>query len=333
MTEFPFRIALVLAGGNALGAYQGGVYEALHARGITPDWIVGTSIGAVNGALIAGNAPEDRVAALTRFWQPASGDAAWPDVAETLRRTLAVHWAVTAGRPGMFDPIGPLGSWWRPDPVTASPSLFDQAPLAGTLARLVDWDRLNDGSMRYTTLAVDVEDGSERLFDTQAERLSALHVRASGAMGPAFPGVEIDGRLLFDGGLSANLPLDPVLGERDAPPTLCIAADLMPLAGGRPTTLGESMGRAQDLALAIQSRRTLERWQEVYRLDAGKRGGVALARLTYTDQAHEVAGKALDFSSASVGARWRAGLADGAALAERIVAGEIGVTPGALTIL
>ncbi len=67
-------MALVLAGGNALGAFEAGAYQALHGHDLRPDWIVGTSIGAVNGALIAGNRPERRVDALHAFWSK----VAWP---------------------------------------------------------------------------------------------------------------------------------------------------------------------------------------------------------------------------------------------------------------
>src|SRR6516225_8077622 len=66
----PFeRIALVLQGGGALGAYQGGVYQALAEANLHPDWVAGISIGAVNSALIAGNPPEQRVARLREFWE------------------------------------------------------------------------------------------------------------------------------------------------------------------------------------------------------------------------------------------------------------------------
>src|SRR5437879_12203570 len=64
----PGQVVLVLQGGGALGAYQVGVYEALHAAGIEPDWVIGTSIGAINAALIAGNAPENRMERLREFW-------------------------------------------------------------------------------------------------------------------------------------------------------------------------------------------------------------------------------------------------------------------------
>src|ERR1700722_20363119 len=66
----PFeRVALVLQGGGALGAYQAGVYHALDDANIGVDWLCGTSIGAINGAIIAGNPPEKRVESLRDFWE------------------------------------------------------------------------------------------------------------------------------------------------------------------------------------------------------------------------------------------------------------------------
>src|SRR5438045_6543555 len=62
------QTVLVLQGGGALGAYQVGVYEALHEAGIEPDWVIGTSIGAINAAIIAGNAPQHRLTRLEAFW-------------------------------------------------------------------------------------------------------------------------------------------------------------------------------------------------------------------------------------------------------------------------
>ncbi|HEU0203991.1 MAG TPA: patatin-like phospholipase family protein, partial [Burkholderiaceae bacterium] len=65
----PGQIVLVFQGGGALGAYQVGVYQALHEAGIEPDWVIGTSIGAINASIIAGNAPVERMAQLERFWE------------------------------------------------------------------------------------------------------------------------------------------------------------------------------------------------------------------------------------------------------------------------
>src|SRR5512134_979862 len=76
--DLPGQVVLVLQGGGALGAYQAGVYQALHEAGIEPDWVIGTSIGAINAALITGNAPASRLPRLRKFWgrveQHAGGD-------------------------------------------------------------------------------------------------------------------------------------------------------------------------------------------------------------------------------------------------------------------
>ena len=71
------QVVLVLQGGGALGAYQGGVYQALHEANIEPDWIVGTSIGAINASIIAGNEPADRLAKLKDFWRRVEAANFW----------------------------------------------------------------------------------------------------------------------------------------------------------------------------------------------------------------------------------------------------------------
>src|SRR6202022_1197963 len=77
--RLPFEcVALLLQGGGALGAYQGGVYEALAEANIHPDWIAGVSIGAINAAIIAGNAPNSRVNRLREFWAEVSSGGLWP---------------------------------------------------------------------------------------------------------------------------------------------------------------------------------------------------------------------------------------------------------------
>jgi len=306
----PHRIALVLGGGNALGSYQAGVYQALHERGVEPDWVIGTSVGAVNGALIAGNAVQDRVAQLSAFWQPGKEQASvdwWPSSNETVRRTSAAITTIVSGRSGLFNALGPLGSWWGSD-AEAMPSLYDSRPLAATLERLANFDRLNAEGPRFTACAVDLESGAERMFDSERERITPDHIRASAALLPTFPPIAINGRLMVDGGLSANLPLDPVLEEICAVPTLCIAVDLVPLAAAKPSTLGEAAGRAQELIFAAQSRRTIDRWINAYAYDPRfASNSITLVRLTYADQIHEVVAKGMDFSPESVRYRWVAG--------------------------
>ncbi|WP_347303310.1 patatin-like phospholipase family protein [Croceibacterium sp. TMG7-5b_MA50] len=325
-------IVLVLGGGNALGAYQAGVWEALSGAGIEPDWIVGTSIGAINGALIAGNAPERRLSRLTQFWQPATSPGTPAGSAETARRTAAVTGFLTSGRPGLYGSLGPLGSWWEMDSAAWSQALFTSMPLARSLTSLVDWPVLNAGPMRFTAGAVDIESGADVLFDTGEVSITPDHVRASGALMPAFPAIRIDGRVYGDGGLSANVPLDPVLGTRWQHPCLIIMVDLLPAAAPLPTTLGEAIGRAQDLSFAAQTRRSITRWQVSYTHDPAYRdSSVTLAPLIYSDHAPEVAGKALDFSPVSVRHRWDCGRRDAAALLAGLQDRSVG-SPG-LTIL
>lgn len=328
------RVVLVLAGGNALGAYQAGVYQALEEMGIEPDWIVGTSAGAINGAIIASNAPEQRLARLTELWRPKTPTDGWPDMwaafPDTWRRTSEALGTLLAGRRGMFTPLGTslFGN------SGGTPAIYDTGPLAATLATLVDLDRLNAGAIRYTSTAVDLESGADVAFDIQERAITIDHIRASAALAPAFPAVEIDGRLFVDGGLSANLALDPVLSVPAERPTLCIAVDLLPISGPRPDTLGEVVGRTQNLIFACQSRRTIARWQEVYATSAAHREQpVTLVRLAYADQHREVAGKAMDFSPESVRYRWDAGYRDGIELAASLTSGAVTVSGEGLTIV
>jgi len=299
-----FNVVLVLSGGNALGAFEAGVYEALHEHGLQPDWIIGASIGAINGALIAGSAPDRRIETLRTFWRPAPSGAMtppWLSALETSRRTSAVGWAATLGRPGIFGPMLSALTPWSDN----QPSIFETNQLATTLETLVDFDRLNAGPCRYTATAVDLETGDDVVFDSAAIQIRSDHIRASAALPVAFPPVEIDGRWLVDGGLSANLPLDPVLSDPPPRATLCIAVDLLPLNGTKPATLGETASRMQDLIFAAQTRRSIARWKAAY---TGREGiTLSLVRLAYSEQDEEVAGKALDFSGPTVEQRWSAG--------------------------
>src|ERR1700758_4792128 len=84
------RIALVLSGGGALGAYQAGAYAALERCGVRPNWIAGTAIGAINAAIIAGNLPHERVSRLRQFWRELSKRAT------TRRPGRSARWAKAA---------------------------------------------------------------------------------------------------------------------------------------------------------------------------------------------------------------------------------------------
>lgn len=341
-------IALVLSGGNALGAYQGGAYQALSERRMEPDWVAGASIGAINGAVICGNPSEERVSALKALWRVTEGNDAAGAIPEWLassrsfdeaRRTHAAAMTFAAGQPGLFVPRSVYGPWWNPLANPETSSLYDLSPLEARLESLTDFDRLNGPAPRFSATAVDVESGESIVFDTRTHRITPRHLRASGALIPTFSPVEAEGRTMGDAGLSANLPLDTVLAENlhrstDAPALLCIAIDLLPLAAPPPKTLGESVSRTQDLLFACQSRRAIAAWQAIYgeRAKAGAGGSVTILYIAYADQSREVSGKAFDFSPATVRDRWQSGYRDVSRAIDAISAGALPLGQPGLTV-
>ncbi|MEO7852269.1 MAG: patatin-like phospholipase family protein, partial [Rubrivivax sp.] len=99
-------MVLVLQGGGALGSYQVGVYEALHDAGIEPEWVIGTSIGAINAALIAGNPIEHRLERLDAFWRHVSnpGKVAGPLDWLGMGNLVSNMTTVMRGIPAFFEP-------------------------------------------------------------------------------------------------------------------------------------------------------------------------------------------------------------------------------------
>ena len=116
---------LVLQGGGALGAYQAGVYEALQGHGETPAWLAGISIGAINAALIAGNAPEHRVERLREFWNQVTEPVGAPALAlagfgRSAQNRSSAWLAALFGAPGFFAPRLPPAPFQVPGSVEAS---------------------------------------------------------------------------------------------------------------------------------------------------------------------------------------------------------------------
>jgi NTE family protein len=306
-------IALVFAGGNAVGAYHAGIYEALHGHGLRPGWVVGASIGAVTAAIIAGNAPEDRVAKLRMFWDEATQPTG-PSPTELLKprqvyNGMHAFMALAGGRPTIFGHRFP-GLWsalpWVPNDV----ALFDNRPLLRTLERLVDFERLNRGGTRLTIGCVDVETGEEVYFDTARQEVRPEHILASTAILPAFPPVEVDGRVLCDAGYTNNLPLDPLFETEPGRDLLCIASDLFSLKAPRPASLDAVLERANDLIFASPPRRAIAGLRREYALreQLDPTGPVVtLLHLVYQAGADELAAKSFDFSPSSIRDRWAAG--------------------------
>lgn len=301
-------LALVLGGGNALGAYHGGVIEAAETAGLEPNWVAGSSMGAVMGALVAGNPPGRRTAAVREFWRRgASLDGAVSWVPDAWRKAFHAASALQArvlGRPSLYNlRLSQLLG------VEANPGLYDAAPMRRTLEGLIDLDLMNTGPVRLSVMTVDLESGLETTFDTAHGRLTLDHIMASTALIPDFPAVEIGGRLYVDGGLAANVPADLVLQEPHKAALSCFTVDPLPRAAPRPHRLGDASQRQTDLIFACQTERTLRAMRQLWQARDGNAPG-AVYRLNYPAQAGETAMKGFDFSQSSVERRWRQGLAD-----------------------
>jgi NTE family protein len=323
------RVALVLGGGNALGAYLAGAYERLHEQGVRPDRIVGASIGAVAGAILAGNPPERRLDRLKEFWAEATLQAVRTAPAGLRGRQVynGAHAALAAalGRPSIFGHRYP-GLWSILPGMPSDVALYDHIPLQRTLERLVDFDRLNRAETRFTLACTDLETGDDVYFDNTRHELGPEHILASAAIAPLFPPVEIDGRLLCDPGYANNLPLDPVFDPAPARDLVCLAIDLFSLRSPRPASLDAVVERAQDIVFASAGRRRIEGLRREYALhEELRRNGprVRLVHLAYQAASHELAAKTLDYSPSSIRDRWAAGRRDmtsGLALLEETMA-------------
>jgi len=271
-------IALLLQGGGALGAYQGGVYQGLAEAGLHPDWVAGISIGAINSALIAGNPPEERVEALRGFWNTITVNPIWAlaaggrpaaeafslwgpgapfapqgDFARGLANRLNASIAAAMGAPGMFAPRR-ISPWLQPPGTVDATSYYDTSILKTTLERFVDFDRINAGETRFSVGAVNVTTGNFVYFDNTTHTITPEHVMASGALPPGFPAVEIEGEYYWDGGLVSNTPLQWVLESDVRQDTLAFQVDLWSARGDFPRTIAEVGIRQKEIQYSSRTR-------------------------------------------------------------------------------
>ncbi len=249
---------LVLQGGGALGSYQAGVFEALAGAGLEPHWLAGISIGAVNAALIAGNPPERRIERLREFWRMASAgpqlDFGLPFAPlRSAQSQINAAAALLFGVSGMFTPRFPPPAL-QPQGTLDALSYYDTSPLKQTLERLVDFDRINAGDVRFSVGAVNIKTGNFVYFDNRSHTITAEHVMASGALPPGLPPVEIDGEFYWDGGLVSNTPLDYVLEQERARDLLVFQVDLFPARGPMPGNLIEAAERELDIRYSSRTR-------------------------------------------------------------------------------
>src|SRR5262252_2863950 len=329
------KVGLVLQGGGALGSYQAGIYEALASSEYAPDWVAGISIGAINAAIIAGNAPRDRVDRLRSFWEEITAPTMlWPQSTGVLaawQRWTSAAMAIAFGQPGFFSPQPQ--TWVPPDERV---SFYSTSALRATLERLVDFDRINAGKeIRLSVGAVNVETGDFTYFDSREMAIRAEHVMASGALPPGFPPIEIDGELYWDGGLFSNTPLQYMVDFSPRRSRLIFQVDVFQARGHVPTNLDEVNEREKDLRYSSRTRvvtdTLLERHNvrhvinelhkllppEIANTPQAKRlyehGCVTemdIAQLIYRPGEPQGPSKDFEFSRATMEARWQEGFSD-----------------------
>src|ERR1700759_1985674 len=264
---------LVLQGGGALGSYQAGAYQALCHQNFEPEWVAGISIGAINAAIIVGNAPEKRVERLKEFWQTVSSPVSWSPVvkgdrARSLFNETSAALIATFGVPGFFTPRFPPAPLW-PQGMPQSQSYYDTAPLRLTLERLVDFDRINACETRLSVGAVGVTTGNFKYFDNfefrkQGKKIGPDHIMASGALPPGFPCVEIEGEHFWDGGIATNTPLDYVLDTEVDNDLLIFQVDLFSARGPLPLSLLDAAEREKDIRYSSRTRMNTDKNKQIH---------------------------------------------------------------------
>jgi NTE family protein len=341
----PFEsVVLLLQGGGALGSYQAGVYQAVCEHGIEPTWISGISIGAINSAIIAGNPVEKRVEKLREFWETVStGDSPWSnylgdlysgDFVRGLANQISAGGVLLRGVPAFFAPRYPPAPL-QPKGTPEATSWYDTSPLRGTLERLVDFDRINSGEMRFSIGAVNVRTGNFAYFDNATEKIRPAHVMASGALPPAFPAVEVDGQFYWDGGMVSNTPLDWVLSTKTDLDTLVLQVDLWSARGHLPKDMSEVAVRMKEIQYSSRTRAATDEFRRVQKLRAAFNELLAkmppelaatpqaqllarqsdpavynIVQLIYRSPTYESQSKDYEFSRATMEEHWKSGYQD-----------------------
>jgi NTE family protein len=290
----PGQIVLAFQGGGALTAYQGGVYQALHEAGIEPDWVIGTSSGAINAGIIAGNPPEKRLDCLREFWTSMEYKPWWRDspllaswfgdsrLVEEMTNNAAHVTAFFSGVPGYYAPNHALALGGVNAPLGVErASLYTTKDLQKTLAALTDPDLFNSGAPRLTVSTVNVKTGRMQYWDSAHMPLSLNHVLASAALPISFPAVRIDGDPYWDGGIYSNTPIEVVFDDNPRRDSIVFADQMWHSAGPEPQTFLDVLSREKDIQFASRDVSHIARQQIIHRLRHVVR---ELARLVPEDQ-------------------------------------------------
>ena len=235
------------------------------------------------------------------------------------------------GAPNFFVPRMPPAMLW-PGGRADKASYYDNTPLWTTLERLVDFDRINAGAMRFSVGAVDVCSGNFTYFDTTTHRIGVEHIVASGSLPPGFPATEIDGQYFWDGGLISNTPLQWVLDFRPRRDTLAFQVDLWNARGELPKDMVEVEVRHKEIVYSSRTRAATDQYKHEQKLriaaanllkrlpedlrdsaDARLLAQEAddkvcnIVHLIYRSQAYEGIAKDFEFSRRTMEEHWMAG--------------------------
>ncbi len=344
MPELPGQVVLVFQGGGALGAYQGGVYQALHEAGIEPDWVIGTSIGAINGAIIAGNDPEMRLARLHEFWDRMQRKSFWGSGPLALMggSVAAQIMTIFGGIAGYFTPNQALAWGLHAAVGVERAGFYTVEGLQDTLGSLVDFTRINALKPRLTVGAVNVRTGKMHYFDSRSMPLTLNHILASGALPPAFPAIRIAGDPYWDGGIYSNTPIETVFDDYPRRDSVGFTVQMWHAAGPEPELVWQVLNRQKDIQYASRADSHIARQEHIHQLRhivrelvrlipeaqretpevkemAGYGCGTLMhivrlnaPRLDYEDHLRDI-----DFTSIGIHSRWQAGYADTLRVLER----------------
>jgi NTE family protein len=325
----PGQVVLVMQGGGAPGVYQAGAYQALHEAGIEPDWVVGTSIGAINGVIIAGNPVEHRLDRLREFWgQLQSQWGQWMG-------PFSQYAPLVMGVPGFYFPNPALAAGLEAKVGLDQAALYYVDPLKKLLPTLVDFKLVNSGHPRFTLGLVTVRSGEIRYFDSRDETIGLEHVLGSSAVPPSFPAVRIDGESYWDGGIYSNTPVEVVFDDNPRRDSVVFAVQIWHTRGHEPESIAEVFMRQKDIMFGSRARSQIARQAQLHHMrhivrelvkrlpEAEKSSpdvrelaawGCATKMHLVEINAEAIAGETnardFDFSQAALEARWQAGYAD-----------------------
>lgn len=245
--EPKLETVLIFQGGGSLGAYECGVFKTLHQHKIKFNVVAGTSIGAVNAAIIAGSKNNDPAYDLEQFWLTLAETITPSFLTDELREYLAAFNSATWGNPRAFESIYGFSAF---NFLYSSPFLYNLRPLRETLQKFVDFDNLGKSDRpRLIVTSTDIQKGKAVIFDSKRDKMEPEHILASA--GYPFYGIswtKIGEQNLWDGTLLSNTPLREVIDASPRCDKKVYIVNLFPKKHqDMPKNMLESWHRARDI--------------------------------------------------------------------------------------